>query len=148
MPEGCRSYGVERFSACGCDGHVFFGGVHCDRGGCLMLPGDFDASADVRKLVTYAIVNGVRRDIESVSFDNELSGDLPEQVVSGGLAGGDGTVVWAAQPDVAHREVSPWHKVAGWPPSAGDRFQVYVKIGRAHVRTPVTRPPRMPPPAR
>lgn len=94
-----------------------------------MLPGDFDASADVRALVTYAIVNGVRRDIESVSFDNELSGDLPEQVVSGGLAGGDGTVVWAAQHDVEHREVSPWHKVAGWPPSAGDRFQVYVTDG-------------------
>lgn len=96
-----------------------------------MLPGDYDQIADVRDLTTYAIVGGVRRDIESVSLDREISNDLPSQVVGGaGLAGGSGTIVWASQQDaVATREASPWHVVAGWPPQPGARIRVYVTDG-------------------
>lgn len=94
-----------------------------------MLPGEF-VGGDVRELTTYAIVGGVRREIESVSLDRALAGDLPEQVVSGGgVAGSAGTIIWASAEDVQVQEVSPWHKVGGWPPAKGDRVQVYVTDG-------------------
>lgn len=95
-----------------------------------MLPGFFEQSADVCELTTYAVVNGVRREIISVSLDRELAGDLPAQVVSGsGISGASGSIIWAALGDVQSREVSPWHKPSGWPPSSGDRVQVYVSDG-------------------
>lgn len=95
-----------------------------------MLPGSFEQSADVRELVTYAVVNGVRREVVSVSLDRDLAGDLPEQVVSGsGISGASGSITWAGLEDVQSREVSPWHKPSGWPPSSGDRVQVYVSDG-------------------
>lgn len=94
-----------------------------------MLPGDFTAGMVVQ-LETYAIVNGVRRDIESFSTDRDLSGDLPEQVAAtGGISGASGSITWASQEDVQSREPSPWHKPGGWPPSAGDRVRVYVTDG-------------------
>lgn len=96
-----------------------------------MLPGNYDQNTDVRDLDTYAIVNNIRREIVSVDLDGELSGDLPDQVVAaGGLAGRAGTIVWATHQDaVDHREVSPWHKPVGWPPTGGDRVRVYVTDG-------------------
>lgn len=94
-----------------------------------MLPGSF-VGGDVRELTTYALVNGVRREVESFTSDRDLAGDLPEQVAAGGgVSGGSGTIVWAQSEDVQSREVSPWHKPAGWPPSSGDRVQVYVTDG-------------------
>ena len=94
-----------------------------------MLPGSF-VGGDVRELTTYALVNGVRREVESFTSDRDLAGDLPEQVAAGGgVSGGSGTIVWAQLEDVQSREVSPWHKPAGWPPSSGDRVQVYVTDG-------------------
>lgn len=94
-----------------------------------MLPGDF-VNGDVVQLETYAIVNGVRRDIESFSTDRDLSGDLPERVAAtGGISGASGSITWASQEDVQSREPSPWHKPGGWPPSAGDRVRVYVTDG-------------------
>lgn len=95
-----------------------------------MLPGSFNSSADVRELATYAVVNGIRREVESVTLDRELAGDLPDQVVSGGgVSGSGGTIRWSAVEDVTTREVSPWHKPLGWPPSSGDRVKVYVSDG-------------------
>lgn len=94
-----------------------------------MLPGGF-VGGDVRELTTYALVNGVRREVESFTSDRDLAGDLPEQVAAGGgVSGGSGTIVWAQLEDVQSREVSPWHKPAGWPPSSGDRVVVYVTDG-------------------
>ncbi|HJX77266.1 hypothetical protein [Glutamicibacter sp.] len=94
-----------------------------------MLPGSF-TGGDVRELVTYALVNGVRREVESFSSDRDLAGDLPEQVAAGGgVSGGSGTIVWAQLEDVQSREISPWHKPSGWPPSSGDRVVVYVTDG-------------------
>lgn len=94
-----------------------------------MLPGSF-VGGDVRELTTYALVNGVRREVESFTSDRDLAGDLPEQVAAGGgVSGGSGTIVWAQLEDVQSREVSPWHKPAGWPPSSGDRVQVYATDG-------------------
>lgn len=96
-----------------------------------MFPGDYDQSADVRHLDTYAIVAGTRRQVLSVSLDREMSNDLPEQIVGGGgLAGGTGTIVWSNEQKVSAREVSPWaDSWSGWPPQAGDRVQVYVTDG-------------------
>lgn len=63
-----------------------------------MLPGDYDQTADVRQLTTYAIVGGVRREIESVALDREISNDMPAHVVGGnGITGGTGTIVWSPQ---------------------------------------------------
>lgn len=94
-----------------------------------MLVGNY-APGDVSYLSTYATVNGVRRDVESVSLDRELSGDLPDQVVaSGGLSGASGTIQWASLDDVEGRDPSPWHKPSGWPPTAGDEVQVWVTDG-------------------
>lgn len=94
-----------------------------------MLPGSFSVG-DVSYLETYVVVNGVSRAALTVSLDREMAGDLPEQVVSGGgIAGGSGSITWASEQDVQTREDSPWHKVGGWPPSAGDRVQVYATDG-------------------
>ena len=79
---------------------------------------------------TSVTVNGVERAVRSVSWENAMAGDLPDQVVaSGGVGGASGTIVWASQSPVSDRPVSPWHKPAGWPPSAGDRVQVRVSDG-------------------
>lgn len=95
-----------------------------------MLPGDFDQTADVRELTTYAVVAGVQRDIESVTLDREISNDLPDQVVGGaGVAGGSGTIMWSAQQDVTVAEASPWHRVSNWPPQPGTKIAVYVTDG-------------------
>lgn len=94
-----------------------------------MLPGSF-AGGDVVRLEAYAIVNGVRRDIDSFSSDRDLASDLPEQVAAGGgVSGGSGSISWASTEDVQSRETSPWHKPGGWPPTSGDRVQVYVTDG-------------------
>lgn len=75
-------------------------------------------------------VNGVVRDIESVSWGTEMSGDLPDQVIAtGGIGGAKGTITWAPQSAVQSRPVSPWAKVADWPPSSGDLVQVQVTDG-------------------
>ena len=79
---------------------------------------------------TTATVNGVERAVSSVSWSGEIAGDLPDQVVaSGGMGGASGTIVWAGQSAVESRPVSPWGKVAGWPPSPGDLVGVWVSDG-------------------
>ena len=94
-----------------------------------MLVGDYEPG-DVAELSTYATVNGVRREVESVSLDRELSGDLPDQVVAGGgVSGASGSIQWAAAGDVADVPASPWHKPSGWPPSPGDEVRVWVSDG-------------------
>lgn len=96
-----------------------------------MLPGNYDQTADVRLLDTYAIVNGVLRAVLSIDLDREMANDLPDQVAGGaGLAGGSGTIEWAPQyGPVQKHEVSPWHTVGGWPPKSGDKVQVYATDG-------------------
>ncbi|MDN5685811.1 MAG: hypothetical protein L0G94_03890 [Brachybacterium sp.] len=65
-----------------------------------------------------------------MSWDTEMTGDLPDQVIaSGGLSGTSGTIAWATQNPVSDRPVSPWAKVAGWPPSPGDVVRVRVTDG-------------------
>lgn len=92
-----------------------------------MLPGFFDHQADVRDLTTYAIINGVRRDIESVTLDRELDNDLPKSIAGGtGLSGGSGTIVWVAPDEVPTRDTSPWQASNQWPPNPGDRVKIYV----------------------
>lgn len=95
-----------------------------------MLAGSYDPRADVSQLVSYALVNGVRREVVSVSLDRELAGDLPDQVVAGGgVSGASGTIQWAQVDDVSDRPVSPWSKSSGWPPSSGDSVEVWVSDG-------------------
>lgn len=93
-----------------------------------MLVGDI--APGIPEWTTSVMVNGVERAIRSVSWDTEMVGDLPDQVIaSGGLSGASGTIEWATQVSVSDRPVSPWHKAAGWPPSAGDLVQVRVSDG-------------------
>lgn len=93
-----------------------------------MLPGDI--APGVPRWQTEVTVNGIVRDHKSISWDTEMTGDLPAQVIaSGGLSGTGGTVAWATQSPVSDRPVVPWAKVAGWPPSAGDEVKVRVTDG-------------------
>lgn len=93
-----------------------------------MLVGDVIPGVNEYRVVVR--VNGVVRAVESVSWDTEMSGDLPDQVIaSGGLGGASGTIAWAPQEAVQVRPVSPWAKVANWPPSPGDLVQVQVSDG-------------------
>lgn len=93
-----------------------------------MLPGN--VSGTVQSWRTEVRVNGVLRAIESVSWSSEMAGDMPDQVIaSGGLGGASGTINWAPQTAVQARPVSPWAKVANWPPSPGDLVQVRVSDG-------------------
>lgn len=76
------------------------------------------------------LVNGVPRKAREASWDTSMGGDLPDQVIASGRLGGtDGTIRWAPQDPVQTRPVSPWAKVAGWPPSRGDLVQIRVSDG-------------------
>lgn len=93
-----------------------------------MLVGDIVPG--IPEWIASVMVNGVERAIRSVSWDTEMTGDLPEQVIaSGGLGGASGTIEWATQDAVSDRPVSPWHKPVGWPPSPGDEVRVRVSDG-------------------
>lgn len=93
-----------------------------------MLVGDI--TPGIVGWTTTVTVNGIARAIRSVSWDTEMTGDLPDQVIaSGGLGGASGTISWATQKPVDDRPVSPWHKPAGWPPTAGDVVVVRVSDG-------------------
>lgn len=93
-----------------------------------MLVGDI--APGIPQWTTSVMVNGIERAVQDVSWDTEMVGDLPEQVIaSGGLSGTSGTITWAAQQVVEERPVSPWAKTAGWPPASGDLVQVRVSDG-------------------
>ena len=93
-----------------------------------MLVGDVLPGVNEYRVIVR--VNGAVRAVESVSWNTEMTGDLPDQVIaSGGLGGASGTIVWAPQEAVQSRPVSPWAKVANWPPSPGDLVQVQVSDG-------------------
>ena len=93
-----------------------------------MLVGDVLPGVNEYRVIVR--VNGVVRAVEGVSWSTGMSGDLPDQVIaSGGLGGASGTIDWAPQEAVQSRPVSPWEKVANWPPSPGDLVQVQVSDG-------------------
>lgn len=93
-----------------------------------MLVGDVLPGVNEYRVIVR--VNGVVRAVEGVSWSTGMSGDLPDQVIaSGGLGGASGTIDWAPQEAVESRPVSPWAKVANWPPSPGDLVQVQVSDG-------------------
>ena len=93
-----------------------------------MLSGDI--TPGIPQWRTEITVNGTVRDVQSIDWDTEMTGDLPDQVVAmGGVSGTDGTIQWAAQDPVTTRPVSPWAKTAGWPPSSGDRVRCRVTDG-------------------
>lgn len=75
-------------------------------------------------------VNGVVRAVEDVSWSTGIEGDLPSDVQATSVPrGAKGTISWAPQSAVQSRPVSPWGKVAGWPPSSGDLVQIQVTDG-------------------
>ncbi|UQN30650.1 hypothetical protein [Brachybacterium kimchii] len=72
-------------------------------------------------------VNGIAREAESLSFDAELSSDMPDAI--GGVSGikpRTGTIKWSPQAAVVDVPASPWSRRNGWPPSPGDRVDVWV----------------------
>lgn len=71
-------------------------------------------------------VNGVERKTESVSWDGEISSDLPDAVAGvSGVTARAGTIRWAPQTVVQERPESPWQRRASWPPKPGDRVEVW-----------------------
>lgn len=94
-----------------------------------MLPGNF-IGGEVRQLETFGVVNGVRREIVSFDAEADISHAMPNQVsAAGGISARSGKIVWAQSSSVESDGVSPWHKPASWPPSAGDKVQVYTTDG-------------------
>ncbi len=66
------------------------------------------------------LVNGVEREVESVSVSRELGSTLPGQVASGsGLTAATGSVSWAVGGDVETRSAHPWDGNA-FPPKPSD----------------------------
>lgn len=71
-------------------------------------------------------VNGVERKAESVSWDGEISSDLPDAVAGvSGVTARTGTIRWAPQSAVQESPDSPWQRRASWPPKPGDRVEVW-----------------------
>lgn len=83
------------------------------------------AGGPVRSLRSYAIVNGVHREMLDWSVDREIGSDLPAGVAGGtGVVQATGKVTWAPDPaDGGSR--SPWNPGMGWVPAAGDRVEVW-----------------------
>lgn len=76
------------------------------------------------------VVAGVTRVAESLSWDGEISSDLPDSVAGvSGVSARTGTIRWAPQQAVQASPVSPWQRRAGWPPVPGDRVTVTVSDG-------------------
>lgn len=72
-------------------------------------------------------VNGVARVASSMSWDGELSSDMPDAI--GGVTGiqaRTGRIAWAPQSAVESVPPSPWSRRSGWPPSPGDRIDIWV----------------------
>lgn len=86
-------------------------------------------SEDVRSYRSRILVNGVERTHLSWDLGRDLSGDLPEQVVSGaGITQASGNIVWGTYDDVTG-VVHPWNPSSGWVPAEGDRVQIFVAHG-------------------
>lgn len=80
------------------------------------------------------VVDGVERPHVSWSVDRELSGDLPDQVVSGsGLTQATGTIVWASDEPVTEAGDNPWNPQSWWP-SKGARVEIYAGDGTSEWR--------------
>lgn len=93
-----------------------------------MQPGSLVFS-DVQAYKSRILVNGIERTHLSWDLGRDLSGDLPEQVVSGaGITQASGTVTWGTFDDVSG-VVNPWNPASGWIPIEGDRVQIFVSDG-------------------
>lgn len=85
--------------------------------------------SDVQAYKSRILVNGVQRTHLSWDLGRDLSGDLPEQVVSGaGITQASGNIVWGTYDDVSG-VVHPWNPSSGWVPVEGDRVQIFVSDG-------------------
>lgn len=72
------------------------------------------------------LVAGIERKASSVSWDGELSGDLPDPVAGvSGVSSRGGSIDWAPQQIVQERPESPWQRRANWPPAPGARVEVW-----------------------
>lgn len=72
-------------------------------------------------------VNGVARVASSMSWGGELSSDMPDAI--GGVTGiqaRTGRIAWVPQSAVESVPPSPWSRRSGWPPSPGDRIDIWV----------------------
>lgn len=86
-------------------------------------------SSDIQAVTSRVLVNGVQREVLSWSMNSELTGDLPEQVVSAGSVSGiTGDIEWASS-DVNTGELNPWNPSSGWIPAKGDRVEVFAGDG-------------------
>lgn len=80
------------------------------------------------------LVDGIARPHVSWSVERELSGDLPDQVVSGsGLTQASGTIVWASSDAVTPVGDNPWNPQSWWP-EKGARVEIYAGDGTSEWR--------------
>ena len=90
-----------------------------------MQSGAFPVDAPVLDIRTTVLVGGVERPYENLSWDAEITGDLPDSVAAGaGVRERTGSVTWAAQP-VSTLLGGPWSRSMGWPPARGDRVEIW-----------------------
>lgn len=76
------------------------------------------------------VVAGVTRAVSGMSWDAEISSDLPDSVAGvSGVSARTGTIQWAPRQVVQERPVSPWQRRASWPPSPGDPVTITVSDG-------------------
>lgn len=72
------------------------------------------------------LVAGVERKASSVSWDGEISSDLPDPVAGvSGVSARTGNVTWAPQQIVQERPESPWQRRSNWPPAPGARVEIW-----------------------
>lgn len=85
--------------------------------------------SDSRAFTSRVLVNGVQREHVSWSVDRELTGDMPDQVVSAsGVKQATGNIVFAGE-DVEERARNPFNASTGWLPRRGDRVQIFAGDG-------------------
>lgn len=77
-------------------------------------------------------VSGVTREVESLSFQADLSGALPAPVVGGsGITAATGSIDWAEGAMASGTPHVPWRRSGGWPPAANSRVEVSLGFGDA-----------------
>lgn len=71
-------------------------------------------------------VNGVERDVDSVSVTHEIAGDLPSPIAAvSGISFGVGSITFSATKDVTTMGVTPFNSSSGWTPRKGDTVEIF-----------------------
>lgn len=90
------------------------------------------AQDDAFEHYTKVHVNGVERDIESVTITHEIAGDLPSPIAAvSGISFGSGSITFAAPKDTSTMGLTPFNASSGLTPRKGDTVEVLEGDGRS-----------------